>query len=539
MNRIAIARRGFVQTAVTLAIAACSGGGGGGATGPSGPPASLALTGSAATTARAGLAVVDSPSVLVKNASGVPLPGVSVTFTVLTGGGTVYASPVVTNASGIARARWTVGGALGTQTLRASVDTLTPIVFSATVTAGPIATITILAGNGQNAAPSTVLPIPLTVKAVDAFANPVSGDTIVFTPTTGASDLLSATQITDANGTATLGSWTVPRCAGTTQVTAARVGNGTATAVASATVTGSIGFCVELLYTTNPDPIVKAAAERAAVRWGKIVTATFAPETLNYDPANPPPGPTTCAGITIPQLRRIIRSVLIIVDLSPIPPPGPGLVTLGRAGPCFIRNVGTTTVFGGLRLNGAYLLDRANISDTVMTDVVLHEMGHVLGYGTLWSNAGLIQDAIPSTQPVGTPSVTLPSFSGALAIAAYQAIGGPSGNIPVEGCGSSGTVNGHWRESVFGTELMTGYVNGALGNVHNPLSAVTIKSIADLGYAVDVTQADPYVRNTRTCPSGSGYNPGSLIGAADIVQERLAYPTHRLRGGTLIPIVRR
>ena len=538
MTRFARALRVTLHSTFALAVGACSGGGGG-TTGPSGPPATMAATSSLVPTGRAGQIVVDSPSVLVRNAAGAALPGVTVTFAVVSGGGSVLSGAVVTNASGIARGRWTLGGSLGSQALQVSVGSVTPIVFTATVTAGPTTTITILAGNNQTAAPGTVLPTALKVKATDAFGNAVAGDTVLFTATSGASDLLSPQQITDALGTATVGSWTVPKCGGTTLVTAARFGNSTIKAVASAIVSGSVGFCVELIYTSNPDPKLKAAADRAAARWGKIITAAFPAETLNFDPAHPLLNQTTCAGITIPQFNRIITGVLIVVDLSPIASPGPGLVTLGQAGPCFIRNVGTSTVFGGLKLNGQYLLDPANLSDTVMTDVVLHEMGHVLGYGTLWSNATLIANAIPSNQPVSTPSVTLPTFTGALAVAAYHAIGGLAGNIPVEGCGGSGTVNGHWRESVFGDELMTGYVNGSLGNVHNPLSAITIKSIADLGYTVDVAQADPYVLNSRVCPAGSGYNPGSLIGTASVVQEGLAYPTHRLRSGQLIPIVRR
>jgi hypothetical protein len=42
---------------------------------------------------------------------------------------------------------------------------------------------------------------------------------------------------------------------------------------------------------------------------------------------------------------------------------------------------------------------------------------------------------------------------------------------------------------------MTGYVNGATSM---PLSAMTISSLADLGYAVNLLAADPY-----TVPSGA------------------------------------
>src|SRR5258708_39129929 len=42
----------------------------------------------------------------------------------------------------------------------------------------------------------------------------------------------------------------------------------------------------------------------------------------------------------------------------------------------------------------------------------------------------------------------------------------------------------HFRESVFGNEVMTGYLN----NGANPLSRVTIASLADLGYQVNMAE---------------------------------------------------
>jgi hypothetical protein len=52
----------------------------------------------------------------------------------------------------------------------------------------------------------------------------------------------------------------------------------------------------------------------------------------------------------------------------------------------------------------------------------------------------------------------------------------------------SGTINGHWRESVLANELMTGFIN----NGSNPLSVVTVRSLSDLGYTVNASGADPF-----------------------------------------------
>src|SRR5207237_578070 len=57
---------------------------------------------------------------------------------------------------------------------------------------------------------------------------------------------------------------------------------------------------------------------------------------------------------------------------------------------------------------------------------------------------------------------------------------------PVEDTGGLGTAGSHWRERVFLGELMTGWI----GPAPNPLSIVTVQSLADLGYTVTETGAD-------------------------------------------------
>jgi leishmanolysin len=66
--------------------------------------------------------------------------------------------------------------------------------------------------------------------------------------------------------------------------------------------------------------------------------------------------------------------------------------------------------------------------------------------------------------------------------------GGGLQPVPVENTGGPGTRDGHWRESVFRTELMTGFV----GQMGNPLSRVTVASFGDLGYQVDRDAAEEF-----------------------------------------------
>jgi hypothetical protein len=121
----------------------------------------------------------------------------------------------------------------------------------------------------------------------------------------------------------------------------------------------------------------------------------------------------------------------------------------------------------------------------LLQSVIVHEMGHALGYGTIWPNLNLLAGATP---PPGTD----PHFTGTQATAAFNAVGGQSYvaglKVPVENTGGEGTADAHWRESVFGSELMTGFVDAGV----NPLSRVTVASMGDLGYVVNLADADPY-----------------------------------------------
>src|SRR5690606_4901993 len=114
-------------------------------------------------------------------------------------------------------------------------------------------------------------------------------------------------------------------------------------------------------------------------------------------------------------------------------------------------------------------------------DVILHEMGHVLGLGTNYLLIGLV-DGFPFD----------PHYTGRAGVAAHQELGGDR-YVPLEDQGGLGTAVGHWRESVFGNELMTGYLNQG----SQPLSRLTVAALADLGYGVDLSAADPY-----SIPSG-------------------------------------
>ncbi len=82
-----------------------------------------------------------------------------------------------------------------------------------------------------------------------------------------------------------------------------------------------------------------------------------------------------------------------------------------------------------------------------------------------------------------------PVFRGKQARAAYgQLLAQKPTPVPIENLGGKGTRNSHWRESIFGNELMSGFVEFA----PNPISIVTVASLADLGYEVDLSRAEGF-----------------------------------------------
>ena len=187
----------------------------------------------------------------------------------------------------------------------------------------------------------------------------------------------------------------------------------------------------------------------------------------------------------------------IFVDISSID--GPGGV-LGQAGPCQSRASSGLPIIGTMQFD----IDDLDALEATgrLTPVILHEMGHVLGFGTLWSRAGRLKNR--SVPPLGTPGADT-HFDGPLAIVAFNVAGGTGytggEKVPVDNLGESGSGDSHWRESLFTNELMTPMINSGT----NPLSAISIQSLADVGYRVDVGQADPFNRVfTAAAAAGAG-----------------------------------
>jgi hypothetical protein len=134
---------------------------------------------------------------------------------------------------------------------------------------------------------------------------------------------------------------------------------------------------------------------------------------------------------------------------------------------------------GGLPYRGYMVFDvndLADISYAEAMDVALHEIAHVLGFGTLWEDFGLI-------------SVLEAAYFGTNAVNAYNEAGGQGRFVPLETEGGEGTAYAHWDEIILTRELMTGYIEDG----ENYLSAISIAAMEDLGYVVSYASAEAFL----------------------------------------------
>jgi len=218
-------------------------------------------------------------------------------------------------------------------------------------------------------------------------------------------------------------------------------------------------FRIDIVF---PDKTLSSTQQQAfriaATRWSQIISADLPDVAIN--------------GRTIDDLE--ITATAPFID-------GPNGI-LGQAGPRAMRTSGTQLPYTGvMRFDSADLAMME--SSGLLKNVILHEMGHVLGIGSLWEVRNLV-DLTDATNPL---------YVGTNGLREYRALTSSTTvtGVPVENTGGPGTAGSHWRDSVFRTELMTGYAEPA--GVVMPISRLTIGSLQDLGYTVNYAAADPYV----------------------------------------------
>ena len=484
------------------------------ATGVAGPVTLTIVAGDSQTTA-VGTVVPIAPQVLVTDAQDLPVAGADVVFEVAIGGGSVSSDTATTNAVGIAQVGWTLGTATGPNTMVAQVGDLDVALFSATSVAGAPATLTISAGDQQSGAVNQQLPAPPAVLVKDGFDNLVPGAEVTFTVTSGGGNVTGTPAISDETGLAKLGTWTLGPVEGQNAVTAQI--SGAVPVVFTATGLGSV-FDIEIVRLGDTASVMTQALEIAVNRWQRFVVGDLPDVSFADTPAD-----SAMCGPN-PPFDDEIDDLRIFVFLEEID--GPGNV-LASAGPCYIRDDSGLPVVGAMRFDTGDL-DNLNAVG-LLDDVILHEIGHVLGIGSMWGTF-LVNPSLPDNDGADT------HFSGPRAVAAFDAVGGTDftagSKVPVENSdGGAGTRDSHWRESVLGIENMTGFINTGA----NPLSSVSVESLGDIGYVVNASAADSYSLSSAT-PSGVSARGAVAVRMIDDVWRGLVYVVER--DGRITAIIR-
>ena len=372
------------------------------------------------------------------------------------------------------------------------------------------------AGDGQVGLAGWAVNVRPAVHVSDSTGHAVAGAAVTFAVTGGGGSATRLTDTTDANGLAQVGSWVLGATPGVNAMTASVAAPGLVASQTTFTDTGvAASYTIQLQYYGNYKPTAaeSAAFTYAVTRWQQMVYRHVASTPLN-DTAD-------ACGAGEPAVSQTISDLLILASFDSIDGPGK---TLAVSGPCFIRTSGTGA---GLTVMGVMRFDTADVASLVasgqLNAVVLHEMDHVLGFGTLWTLSApfpAVSCLQRPSNPPGTLQDTYFSCAGRSqnAVAQFDSAGGlaytgsgqPYGGqvVPVENCANSpyvypkcgaGTVNGHWRTTVFGNELMVGFLPS-----HPALSAVSLGSLQDLGYTVNYAAADPYSHAFAAAPAAGG-----------------------------------
>jgi hypothetical protein len=381
-----------------------------------------------------------------------------------------------------------------------------PFEHPATITP---AQLQLLAGDAQVANAGMTVPVAPSVRLVDETGAAVANVTVTFTPGVGSGTVTGGVVQTDAMGVATVGAWVLGTVAGPqTLVASSSVLPGKSVTFHATVQVPQYDITVRFIGDGGTDRQRQAFAS-AVARWQRVIVGDIGTTPLNVPAGECQPW--------IPAVNESINDLLVFVRIANID--GAGKI-VGQASPCYVNSGNHLPIMGFFELDQEDLqlmLDRG-----IMDDVVLHELGHILGIGTLWNYQRTLLTGATTDDPF---------FTGANARDAFTSIVGNTyagTPVPVENSGGTGTRDAHWRKSVFNNELMQGYAQpGGM-----PLSRVTAASLADLGYAVNMGGTDSYsfLAALRTSPAAAA----AAIPFGDDVAKAPLYEVQRNGGRRLV-----
>ena len=259
-------------------------------------------------------------------------------------------------------------------------------------------------------------------------------------------------------------------------------------------------FDIALVFVSHVSDRQATLVAEAAQRWTEVIVGDV--EDIDVSSAPITPG----CGFDGPIFGGILDDVRMFVHHAPQQP---------RAGPRLLR------ASSGLPATGCvWLQTKANSwaseaeEDEQWRGTAAHEFAHALGFGILW-------DGHRRWRSDGDTGDFDPHFAGPLAIEAFDRAGGTDyvgPKVPVDGGHWRGTWAGYREGDVVYGELMglgASWVDtrGVTAFDNNVLSAITVQSMADIGYEVDPGRAEPFRITPR--PPGAATLPKQDLPATD------------------------
>jgi Big-like domain-containing protein len=187
-----------------------SGGGGGGGGGTAGTVPSAASSTVSVDPGSIQPGGVSTIRVTVRDATGVPVSGAVVTLTVSGSGNTVTQPAGPTGADGVATGTIT-STVPGTKDIVVTVNGSVQVNQTAQVVVAPAppTRVVMVGGNNQSARTGQAVAVAPAVRVTDAEGRPVAGFGVTFAVTEGGGSVVGAFQLTNEEGIARVGGWTL------------------------------------------------------------------------------------------------------------------------------------------------------------------------------------------------------------------------------------------------------------------------------------------------------------------------------------------
>jgi adhesin/invasin len=416
-------------------------------------------------------------SVQVTDTNNNGVSGVTVSWTVTAGGGSITVSSI-TNGSGVATATRVLGTAAGVDSASASVGGLvgSPRKFGATALHGNPNQI-VKTGDGQSATVNTSVATAPSVQVTDRAGNPIQGASVTFSVTGGggATSPVSGTgQVTNASGVAQLTSWTL----------------GTGAGANALTVTGALGASFSATGTPDaPSSSQSTVVDNATNMTACSVSCTF--------------GGGTADSVTVTvrdQYGNLINGASVTVSASgsnnTFSPSASGtsnasgiFKTLLNSSTAQLKSINasaTTGLGGGLISPPAAVTVDPDFSQLIANSTVGATSPITASSGSSTSSVTVtVQDQF--SNPVSGRTVTL-----------FVSGSGNSVSQPGLTTNASGVATGSFSSTVAQGKTVTASFTGTGGGTISPSSAAVTVNAAAATQVVMVTQPANWTSGTTS-----------------------------------------